>query len=251
MLIDLETWQLLAIGGSFLVAATVKGVLGIGLPLVAVPLIASITEPVVAVSLMVMPALLANGWQAVQGGYFSKILHRFWPQLTALIAGTLIGAQFLATADQRLLSRGLGIMVLCFVILHIFSIRLPVSVRNERPVGITTGLIAGLVGGVTGIHGPLLIIYLVALNMGKNMFVPVIAIFFLAGFLPLYGTLASNGHLGIEQIIASTVLGAVPVGFGLALGCRLRNRLSQKLFERFLFALIAAIGMSLVAKSLS
>ncbi|MEE4240426.1 MAG: sulfite exporter TauE/SafE family protein [Desulfopila sp.] len=247
----METWQLLAIGGSFLAAATVKGVLGIGLPLVAVPLIASITEPIVAVSLMTIPVLTANGWQALQGGYFTKILRRFWPQFTALIGATLIGAQFLATADQRLLSLGLGIMVIIFVTLHTFSLRLSVSACHERQIGITIGLIAGLVGGVTGIYGPVLFIYLVALNMSKNMFVSTIALFFLAGSIPLYGTLAINGHIGSEQLIASAILGAAPVCLGLVLGSRLRNRLPQKLFERFLLVIITVIGMSLIVRNLS
>ena len=52
---------------TFLVAGTVKGTLGIGLPLVAVPLLATVLDLPTAIALMVVPVLTSNFIQALQG----------------------------------------------------------------------------------------------------------------------------------------------------------------------------------------
>lgn len=247
---SLETWQWLAIAGVFFTAGTVKGILGIGLPLVAIPMITSITEPILAVSLVAAPALVANGWQAVQTGQHYLVLQRFWPLLISMAVGTMIGARFLAVADQLVIARGLGIMVLAFVVLRIFAIRLLVSERTERRIGIPIGFIAGLIGGATSIFGPVLLIYLVALNLTKDMFVSAMAMCFFIGFVPLIWSLAINGLLGLHQLAASAVLGAIPVSAGLVAGRRVRGIVPQALFERILLGGIALIGANLIIRSL-
>ena len=250
MLNGLEIWQFLAIAGAFFAAGTVKGILGLGLPLVAVPLVASVTEPAMAIALLAVPALSSNGWQAVQTGHQGEVFRRFWPLLVALVAGVLIGAQFLADLDPRLIARGLGTVVLVFVASRILPVRFTVSSRAEGRVGVLFGMVAGLIGGATSFFGPVLAPYLVALNLAKDLFVSAIALFFLMGYIPLYASLAVNGLLGLDQIVASTLLGAIPVAAGLALGRRLRRHVPQATFEHILLAIIAAIGVSLIVRSL-
>ena len=59
----------------------VKGIVVIGLPLVATPLLTYGFSLKTAVALMVLPMLTTNLFQAFQGGMFMTSLQRFWPLL--------------------------------------------------------------------------------------------------------------------------------------------------------------------------
>jgi len=72
----------------FVVGGVVKGTLGVGLPLVVVPLLSLLFDAPMAIGLLVLPVLVSNGLQAIEGGRLIFALKRF---------GTLIGAQFFAT----------------------------------------------------------------------------------------------------------------------------------------------------------
>ncbi len=72
----------------FVTGGIVKGTLGVGLPLVVVPLLSLLFDSSKAIGLLVMPVLVSNALQSIEGGRLIFTLRRF---------GTLIGAQFIAT----------------------------------------------------------------------------------------------------------------------------------------------------------
>ncbi|MCG8509487.1 MAG: sulfite exporter TauE/SafE family protein [Rhodospirillales bacterium] len=234
---------------AFLAAGTVKGVLGIGLPLVAVPLIATVTEPAMAIALMTVPALISNGWQALQGGHQGIVVRRFWPVIIAVIVGTLIGAGVLVGVDPKIIARLLGGIVLAFVVSRFFPSPMSISAGAERTMGIGMGFAAGILGGVSNFYAPLLAMYLVALRVSKDLFVAAIALFFFCGMLTLYVSLAINGVLGWPELSAST-LTVFPLVIGLVFGRSLRKRVSQKIFEWALLAVLSVIGIGLIARTL-
>lgn len=246
--IGVSDWEILVIAGAFLAAGTVKGVLGIGLPLVAVPLMATVTEPAMAITLMTVPALTSNGWQAVQGGHHGILARRFWPVLAAIVVGTLIGAKVLVEVDPALIARVLGGVVLAFVASRIFPLRVAIPTSAERKAGVGMGLVAGILGGVSNFYAPLLALYLVALRVSKDLFVAAIALFFLCGMATLYLILAIEGVLGRTELSASA-LTVVPLLVGLAAGRGLRERVSQKTFEWVLLAVLGIIGSSLILRT--
>ena len=55
---------LAATAGAFLLAGFVKGVIGLGLPTVAIGLLGLMMTPAQAAAIMVAPALITNVWQA-------------------------------------------------------------------------------------------------------------------------------------------------------------------------------------------
>ncbi len=250
MLDGLEIWQLLVIAGAFLAAGTVKGVMGVGLPLVSVPVIAAVTDPATAITLMVVPNLFSTGWQAIQAGQQGTVLRRFWPQMIALVAGTLIGAQFLVILDPHLIARFLGVLVLFFVAIQVMPLRPTVSPRAERRIGFPALFSAGLVGGASSFFGPVVILYLVALNLAKDLFVSAVALFFFVAAIPLFASLAVNGLLDWDRVLTSAVVGAVPVYLGLRLGRRLRDHIPQAVFRGVLLAILTVIGIGLILRSL-
>lgn len=233
---------------AFLAAGTVKGVLGVGLPMIAVPLIASVTSPAQAIALASVPILVSNAWQAFHGGHTKDCVRRFWPMLAGVVVGALIGVQVLATFDQRIVSGILGIVLVAFTALQAMPRSLTLDARRERWVGPPLGLVGGVLGGMSSLFGPLLILYLVALRLPKDVFVAAVALLFLTGSLPLFLGLVAHGILSPRQI-AFSVLAALPVIVGLVIGRRLRHHVPQALFEKALFVVLIVIGLNLVRKA--
>ncbi len=234
--------------GAFLAAGTVKGVLGIGLPMIAVPLIASVTGPAHAIALASVPVVISNAWQAFHGGHVRDCVRRFWPMLTGVIAGAVVGVQILATFDQQFVSGILGIVLVVFTGLQAMPRSLTLDARGERWLGPPFGLVGGVLGGMSSLFGPLLILYLVALRMPKDVFVAAVALLFFTGSLPLFLGLVAHGILSPQQIVLSA-LSSLPVIAGLAIGRRLRRHVPQALFEKALFVILIVIGLNLVRRA--
>ncbi|HEU0084947.1 MAG TPA: TSUP family transporter, partial [Bradyrhizobium sp.] len=70
---------LYAIAAVFLLAGLVKGVLGLGLPTVAMGLLAVSMPPAHAMAIVIVPAIVTNIWQTFVGPYLRDITRRLWP----------------------------------------------------------------------------------------------------------------------------------------------------------------------------
>ncbi|MBT3359468.1 MAG: sulfite exporter TauE/SafE family protein [Rhodospirillales bacterium] len=243
-------WIIVAtIFATFFAAGAVKGVVGVGLPMISVPIITSITgSPTLAIALASVPILLSNGWQAVQGGHHMECVRRFWPLLLALIGGTALGVQVLVSIDPRIVARILGIILVAFIAVQFFPSSLRIPASAERGISIGIGIVAGILGGLSSLFGPLLVMLMVALRLPKDLFVSAVALLFFTGMVPLFLGLVAHGILGTDELIAS-VASALPVLAGLALGRSVRNRISQTTFEKVLYAVLVLIGLNLIRRS--
>ncbi len=233
---------------AFLAAGTVKGMVGVGLPMIAIPLIASVTSPVQAIALASVPVVVSNGWQAFHGGHVGPSVRRFWPLLISLVGGTLIGVQILVTIDPRIVSGILGTVLVIFTTIQALPRRPELAPGTERWLGPAFGLVGGVLGGVSGLFGPSLVLFLVALRLPKDVFVSAIALFFFVGSLPLFIGLVAHGILSPPQLALSTA-SAVPVVAGLLFGRYLRQRVSQARFEKILFVVLILIGLNLIRRA--
>ncbi|HIE74684.1 MAG TPA: hypothetical protein EYP93_00360, partial [Gammaproteobacteria bacterium] len=68
---------------AFLCGGLIKGALGVGTPLLTVPLMALVLPVQTAVVLMALPVVFANVWQAFQAKQISSAVSRFWPSFLA------------------------------------------------------------------------------------------------------------------------------------------------------------------------
>src|SRR5919107_406524 len=63
----------------FLLAGTVKGLVGLGLPTIVIALTTLVLPLTEAIAMIALPTIFSNVWQAAVGGNFWKILRRQWP----------------------------------------------------------------------------------------------------------------------------------------------------------------------------
>ena len=66
----IDSYTIIIAVGVFIIAGTVKGVIGLGLPAISLALLTAAIDLPSAMSLMLVPSLITNIWQAVVGGEF-------------------------------------------------------------------------------------------------------------------------------------------------------------------------------------
>ena len=68
----------------FLLAGTVKGLVGLGLPTITIALTSLVLPLPEAIALISLPTIVTNVWQAAVGGKFRIIVRRQWPLIVPL-----------------------------------------------------------------------------------------------------------------------------------------------------------------------
>jgi uncharacterized membrane protein YfcA len=100
------------VSATFVLAEFVKGVVGVGLPTIAMGLLAAVMTPAQAAALLTVPSFITNVWQAT-GPQFGPLVRRLWPMLFGICAGTWVmrawgGAGLLTSADGVMPRSGLA-----------------------------------------------------------------------------------------------------------------------------------------------
>lgn len=238
-------WCAAALG----LAGFVKGVIGIGIPLVGVSLLSLMLTVPQAVALLPVPIIVANTWQAFHGGYFTKTCRRFAPLLAAMMIGTIIGAGLLSSIDQGLLMLIVGAVVLTFAAAELHRFRLRVPLRHHRVAGGVAGFLGGFLGGMSSVFGPPVIMFLTSLELGKEEFVGTISSIYLFAGIILGATLAGFGVAGLGELIWSA-LATVPLFAGMMVGQVTRRRVSEALFRKVLLIMLLLIGLNLIRRGI-
>ena len=231
-----------------IMAGTVKGVIGIGLPLITIPALSFFVGVPQAIAIMSLPILITNGYQAFASRELPDVARRFWPLLLTLIAGVVLGTSLLVTLDEQILYAVLGSAVIAFGLLNLLNPSFHLPARSELWLSPPIGFGAGVLGGLSNFFGPPIVVFLVALRLPREAFVAAVGLAFFVGALPLSGLLLVYGVSGWAEALAS--LAAVPpVLLGVKLGERLRRRVPQDLFRLLVLGLLIVIGLSLLRRA--
>jgi uncharacterized membrane protein YfcA len=241
--------SLIIVALTFILAGTVKGVTGMGLPTVAMGVLGMFMPPVAAASLLLIPSFVTNVWQLLTGPAFTGLLSRLWLMMAGIVAGTVAGSWLLTNANTKWATAGLGAALALYALLGILARPLAVPVRAERWLSPAIGLTTGLITGGTGVFVIPAVPYLQALGLTRDNLVQAMGLSFTISTLALGIGLARGGAFHPETIVAS-VLAIVPSLLGMWLGTAVRELISQKTFRRgFLYCLVA-LGLELMIRSL-
>ncbi len=244
-LVSLPTGSLILLSMVFLASGLVKGIAGIGMGLIAVPVISFVYGPAVAVALIPIPLLVTNFHQGVLTGKPGRVLRTYRPLATSMLVSMPVVAYFSTTVSETWITYSLGFTALGFVLLNL-GFKLPeISSRHDRALQVTTGLVAGVVGGISGLAVIPLVCYMMLRKLDKNSFVAVGGLLlFLSGAILLVSHL-SNGLLNRELMLLSAYASAAAM-VGILLGEKARAYVGQELFRKLILVLIFAIGIKLL-----
>ena len=179
-ILGLSPAALAALIGICILGGSAKGALGIGIPLLAVPLTAPFMDLPAAIALLTVPIFATNLGQAIEGTGTKAALLRLWPMLLAVVAGTVAGVHLLVSIDRTVLNGTVGALLVLVAGWLFCRPRIALGFGAERFAGPPIGLLAGVMGGVSGMFGPPLIAYMIGLGLRPNEFVKHISILFLA-----------------------------------------------------------------------
>jgi len=239
-------WGLSAlVFGTFLLAGTVKGVIGLGLPTVAMGLLGLAMLPAQAAALLIIPSTFTNLWQLASGGALRPLLQRLWPMLTMIFIGTCAGSFWLGLSGGHGMTRALGGALLLYALSGLFLPTFAVTSGTERWLGPLCGFITGVIASATGVFVIPAVPYLQALGLERNQLVQALGLSFTVSTLALAIGLLWRGSLGGAELGAS-LLALAPALLGMVLGQWLRQRISAMLFKRVFFIGMGLLGLHLL-----
>jgi hypothetical protein len=247
--LDLLPATLILAAAIFLFAGGVKGLIGVGLPTVAVALLINVMPLSDAIAVMFIPAFASNVWQAWSGGNAIAILKRFWPFLLCVFIGTWFGVSILVVADPDLMAGLFGL------VLSIYSF---VSLARPAPLPLAPfeswlspvlGSINGLISGMTGSYLMPGVLYMEALGLRRDELIQAMGIFFLCAVIALGVALTGQNVMGLSHAGYSAVM-LVPTMAGYFAGEHYRKRLPDETFRKVFFAGLLMMGLYTVATRL-
>ncbi len=219
------------------VAGLAKGISGMGLPLIATPILAGVFGPRMAVTIVTIPIFAANSLLLMQGFRKRGLLRGILPFIVASMIGTAIGTLLLAQLDQRTFAILIVAMVVVFLARGDRLLGDDPAALRARILGPLVCFVGGVLQGTTSIASPLVGSYFHAQRLPPADFVFVLAaIFELNSVVQLIGY--SLQGLYTPEVVAIGLIGLVPTLLALAFGIYARGRLDPALFRRLIVALL-------------
>ena len=239
----------IALGVTFF-AGFVKGAVGFAMPMIMISALSSFLPPHMALAALILPTLFTNISQAFRQG-----LAAFWATvvvwrryLVVTVVALVISAQFVDAIPQGWFLAALGLPITLFAALRLWGVPLAVQVRHRARLEVGSAVVGGLYGGVSGVWGPPLLVYLISTGAQKDETVRVQGVVFLIGAVVLLAAHLQSGVLNAVTLPFSAVL-VVPAVAGLWLGYAVQDRLDQARFARWTQVLLIATGVNLMRRA--
>lgn len=252
--VALVTETLIAIAFVVFFGGLVKGVAGFGYAIASTALLATFLDPSVAVTIMILPMLIANLslLTELDREDFRTCIARFWPYLGAALIGTLVGMALLGLIPKPVLALLLGVFTLGYVLVTQPYVRIPGEDwfvdRCFRPGFLAKailGLVSGVVFGASNI-GVQVVAYLDTLELDRSTFVGVLAMI-LVGISGV--RVGAAWYLGLYEagsLLALSIGAIVPGLLGVRVGGALRQYVPETYQTGGTMLLLSVIGVRLV-----
>ncbi len=239
--------QFLFIGVSFFLAGIVKGVTGMGLPTVTMGLLGMVMPPVRAVTLLIVPNMVTNLWQLFTGPDFRGLLLRFWPMMVGIVAGTFSGIGLLTHGGGNGATVGLGVVLVLYSVTGLLAWHGTVAREREKWLSPLVGAVTGVIAGGTGTFIIPAVPYLQSLNLEKEALVQALGLSFTVSTIAMVAALGGRGALHPVSLWLS-LFALIPALAGMAVGQRIRSRVSPATFRRWFLICLGVLGLQLVMK---
>ncbi|TDD77946.1 sulfite exporter TauE/SafE family protein [Actinomadura darangshiensis] len=234
--------EFLLVGGlAALAGAIVQGSVGLGVGLVATPIVTMLFPSLMPGAILTVALVLPFATLAQEVRH-AELRGLGWA-FGGRVAGTPLGAWLVAAAPGRVLGIVIGVVVLAALALTTWSREVP---RNRRTLA-AAGAISGATSTASGIGGPPMAL-LYQRESGPRVRAT-LAVFFIAGALLSLGTLAAAGRLPGRQVVAGLELIPFVLAGFLAAG-PLRRYLDAGRLRVALLVVVGASALMLIVRNL-
>lgn len=233
---------------TFSLAGFVKGVTGLGLPTVALALLAATLGLAQAMVLMLVPSLITNIWQALAGKALLDILRRHWLLLTAGSLATITGSYFAASIDASYLLMLLGGVLCVYSAISLFTPQLNLGGKHNGWLSPVVGTITGILTGLTGTFVVPAVPYFQALGLPRHVLVQTMGVWFTIATVSLGVGLNASGLMS-SDLTQLSVVGIAPALFGMWAGQKVRNKLPEQKFRTVFFITLLILGLYIATRA--
>ena len=227
-----------------------KGATGMGLPLIAVPIMAGFLGAQQAIIVVTIPNMVSNFW--VMWSYRTRF-HTVPGLVFATVAGALGvagGTWFLATADERMLTLVLAVCVGAYLVLLAFRIEIRFAGRLGRVLSPVIAALAGVSQGAAGMSSAVVAAWVRAFGLEKEAYIFAASTMFL-GLTTTHFIFVLLAGLFDWQLLGQGILALIPIAVFLPLGMRTTPYISKEWFNRVIVTLIIVMEAKLIWQGLA
>jgi uncharacterized membrane protein YfcA len=240
------SWEeILVICAALALGGLMKGITGVGLPLITVPVMAGFLGVERAVVTMVIPSAVLNLYQV----WTHRQEYPSVPEVPRLLVmgavGAVFGATLLHLASERALATGLAAWLVAYIILRAlhpaFSLSLAARMRWSPLVGLGSGALQA----ATGISAPLVAAYVDSLRLAPRAYVFAVCAPF-AAFATAHFTILLGIGTYTPDLLWQSLLAIVPALAFIPVGVWMRQFITQRRFELIIRLTLLAMAVRLL-----
>lgn len=228
------------------VGALIKGMTGLGLPLIAVPAIATFTSVEEAVVLMIIPTFGSNLWLVASHRRFAGLIRTHLPFLIAGFLGGIFGTFALVAVDDRWLKLTLAAWLALYLLQFAFGNFLQSVFQAKGPGAAVVGFTGGTIQGATGVSAHIVAPYFHGRDVAANAYAFLIASAFLTFSAAQLVTATSTALFTPERLVLGTIA-LLPTLVFTRIGIAFAGRISKSAFQALLIAIFVLMEIKLIA----
>jgi len=230
---------------SLIVAGFLKGIIGVGMPVVALPLLSLFIDIKSAAMLLSMPLVLGNLPQALEGGKTGRCLMQLRPVILGMIPGLFFGVRVLLALDANTAKIIAGLVLMGVSGVTLLAPKVQLQSRSVLLSDVTFGFFGGILGGIAAMPGPLVFVFLLAKGLRGKAFTKEASLYLVvsAGLLAILLT-ASLQFSWLDVSISTAAM--LPVGIGMYVGQHMRDKIAPETFRKLVLISVIAAGAELL-----
>lgn len=242
---DLDTTAFIVILRALAVGSLAKAVTGLGLPLIAIPIISVWLGAETAVVIIALPTAVTNLWLIWSLREGRHEFRGLWPLYVTSGLGAVAGTYLLTSISDRAITLVVAVIVFGFIVLRLLQPNFELERDLFRRIAAPVGTAIGVVHGATGISGPLVATYVAATRAPRVPHVFLVSSVLQAVSTVQLATMISLGLFDRDRTFG-TLLTLIPVALVTPLGLRFGRRIRPETFERLVLGFLAAVGLRLL-----
>lgn len=241
----------------FFLAALVHGSIGFGFPMVATPLLSLIMDIQSAIIITLVPTLLMNIVSIASEAKFNlsaftDAFKRHFLLATYALIGTVCGTLLLIYSNSELFKVLLAFAILIYLLSDQVKLNMPWLSAYPTSAKCIFGLSAGLLGGLTNVMAPILIIYSLELKKSKQDIIQASNICFLFGKITQIFLFTFTAKFTLNELSVSSlmfIVSAIAITLGIQIKRRIKLEIYIKLLKILLFSLAMVILLQFIYTS--
>jgi len=220
--------------------------MGMGLPLVSVPVLAGFVGVERAVLLMIIPSTVLNfypAWTHRAGAGELPELRRI---LIGALPGAALGAAILQFASARVLAVSLALWIFAYLALRLAHPEFRLAAGFRQRFSPLVGAAAGALQAATGISAPIIGPYMDAIRLRPDAYVFAVCACF-GTFAAAHLAVAVAAGLLDRTLVMQSLLALLPALIFIPVGVRARRFVSPRAFDLAIRIMLALIGLRLLS----